>query len=119
MLELSKDPAARYNAIYYGLSVAMPKSDEVIRRLIELAMNDCSSRIVWGLRTERSRIAEFLTPHLDQYKTKPNAALTAYLLLRYVTGQDPPDAQRLADMGEFIVLFFRPGVNRKAGKTQS
>ncbi len=105
MLELSKDPAARYNAIYYGLSVVRPKSDDVIRRLVDLAMEHYDGRIAWGLRTERDRIAPFLSGYLDKYETDPDTALTAYLLFREITGHSPPDAQRFANLGTFVIEF--------------
>ncbi len=79
MLKLSQDQVrdVRYNAVYYGLSTVRNKSDAVIRRLLELAMEDREpnlfNRVEWGLREERERVATILNEYIhgtDESRTR-------------------------------------------------
>lgn len=92
MLKLSQDDhhEVRYNAVYYGLSTVRQKSDEVIRRLLEMAFADREPnlfhRIEWALRNHRERVTELL----DEYIDGENAAHAeaARELFEQFTGQD-------------------------------
>jgi serine/threonine protein kinase len=71
MLKLSKDEHrdVRYNAVYYGLSTVRNKSDDVIRRLLEMAFDDREpnlfNRIEWVRRDDRERVATLLTEYIN------------------------------------------------------
>ncbi len=68
MMSLSRDEdrSTRYNAVYFGLSTVRKKSLAVVRRLIELAVNDLNSdllgRVQWSLRQDH----ETAEPILDE-----------------------------------------------------
>jgi len=65
----SFEPDVKYNAFYYGLTVANPKSPEVLRRLVELAMEGYGvGRIAWGILAVKDQQEEFvnlLKPYLN------------------------------------------------------
>jgi HEAT repeat protein len=94
MLKMSKDEVrdVRYNAVYYGLSTVRNKSDDVIRRLLEMAFEDREwnlfHRIEWGLRDDRERVATLLT----EYINGENAAHTkaAREVFKQLTGREAP-----------------------------
>lgn len=72
MMELSKDDDAevRHKAVYYGLSVVRDKNDEVLKRLVDIAMHtknyDTYERICWGLRGDRDIVQKALLEYLDR-----------------------------------------------------
>ena len=74
MVQLSTDAdrEVRYNTVYYGLSTIQKKSDEVVRRLLEMAFADeepnLRSRIEWGLRGNEKQVIKLL----DEYIQGPN-----------------------------------------------
>ena len=65
---------AGYNAVYYGLSVARPKSEKVLKRLAELAIEPHQlGRIIWGVRSsnqedEFAKILADYSQNSDQVK---------------------------------------------------
>ncbi len=65
----SFEPDVKYNAFYYGLTVANPKSPEVLERLVELAMQGYGvGRIAWGIlvvQTQREEFVNLLKPYLN------------------------------------------------------
>jgi len=65
----SFEPDVKYNAFYYGLTVANPKSPEVLKRLVELAMQGYGvGRIAWGILAVNDQQEEFvnlLKPYLN------------------------------------------------------
>ncbi len=69
-----EEPAVRQAAVYYGLSAMVDKDDRVLRRLVELALEDQESegyrRILWSLRRHRVRVMELL----PDYQTQPSKA---------------------------------------------
>ena len=71
VLDLSRDnnQEVRYNAVYYGLSTVRRKSEEVVRRLLEMAFEyrerNLYRRIAWGLRRDRIRVREILEEYID------------------------------------------------------
>lgn len=94
MLRLSTDEHrdVRYNAVYYGLSTVRSKSDDVIRRLLEMAFEDREQnlfrRIEWGLRDDRERVAPILNGYIDgSDKIKAKAAREIF---KQLTGSEPP-----------------------------
>jgi serine/threonine protein kinase/protein involved in polysaccharide export with SLBB domain len=94
MLKLSKDDVrdVRYNAVYYGLSTVRNKSDDVIRRLLEMAFEDREwnlfNRIEWGLRDDRDRVATMLTEYInEENEAHSNAAREVF---KQLTGREVP-----------------------------
>jgi len=65
----SFEPDVKYNAFYYGLTVANPKSPEVLKRLVELAMQGYGvGRIAWGIlvvQNQREEFVNLLKPYLN------------------------------------------------------
>jgi hypothetical protein len=65
----SFEPDVKYNAFYYGLTVAKPKSPEVLKRLVELAMQGYGvGRIAWGIlvvQNQREEFVNLLKPYLN------------------------------------------------------
>lgn len=59
----------RSAAIYFGLSVVAPKTDSILRTLVDLCMarNDPNdlSRIAWGVESQRDEALRFLTPYRE------------------------------------------------------
>ncbi|TXT39065.1 MAG: hypothetical protein FD138_185, partial [Planctomycetota bacterium] len=72
LLSTDTDREVRYNAVYYGLSTIKNKSDEVVRRLLEMAFADqepnLRRRITWGLRGSEKQVVKLL----DEYIKGPN-----------------------------------------------
>lgn len=99
-LELSSDSdrEVRYNAVYYGLSTVRDKSEEVVRRLVEMALAEHESnlygRIVWGLKGPTQIAPEAFTKvlmgHLDLAKADLHHAASVCQLHRDVLGTEPP-----------------------------
>ena len=59
----------RHQAIYYGLSVAKPKSAAILKTLADVAMttddpND-TGRIAWGAKDQQTELISFLSPYLE------------------------------------------------------
>ncbi|MEZ6033159.1 MAG: protein kinase [Planctomycetaceae bacterium] len=94
MLKLSKDDVrdVRYNAVYYGLSTVRNKSDDVIRRLLEMAFEDREwnlfNRIEWGLRDDRERVATMLTEYINEENAAYSSA--AREVFKQLTGREVP-----------------------------
>lgn len=65
----SFDSDVMYNAFYYGLTVAKPKSPEVLKRLVDFAMQGYGvGRIAWGIegvKDQREEFIDLLKPLLD------------------------------------------------------
>ncbi|MCF6285387.1 MAG: HEAT repeat domain-containing protein [Candidatus Hydrogenedentes bacterium] len=60
-------------AVYFGLSVVRPKTDAILRTLVDLCVlvddpNDLS-RVAWGVGTQRDAALRFLEPHLRSKDT--------------------------------------------------
>jgi nitrous oxidase accessory protein NosD len=64
----SFSPEYRYYAVYSGLSVANPKSEKVLKRLVDLAMEYHQlGRILWGVKQSKQEVqfVAFLEPYLQ------------------------------------------------------
>jgi hypothetical protein len=100
MLQLSRDEVrdVRYNTVYFGLSTVRDKSEAVIRRLLEIAMEDREwnmfQRIQWGLRGSRDTAAKILEGYIDQEETNPGLASAAFDIYRNIVEKDPPQSER-------------------------
>ena len=86
MIQLSRDEDAevRNAAVYYGLSVVENKSDEVVKRLIEMAvdtsgLNDVG-RIMWGLGrgADKEKMKLYLKPYIFLKNKKGELARKVY-----------------------------------------
>jgi len=105
MMELSKDRdlGVRNQAVYYGLSVVKNKDEKIVKRLIEMALDETRSndfgRIVWGLRgADTETIKKYLIPHLMQKTQKTEPAQKLY---QEIFQTEPPELeQKQADMVE-------------------
>jgi len=85
MLRLSKDKylEVRNSAVYYGLSVVADKSDEVIKRLVDMIVEPNQAdldRIIWGLRTgaDKEKVRAHLQPFIGLRDLKGELARKAY-----------------------------------------
>ncbi|HIJ67382.1 MAG TPA: hypothetical protein HPP87_03780 [Planctomycetes bacterium] len=85
MLRLSKDNnlEVRNSAVYYGLSVAADKSDEVIKRLVDMIVEpnqEDSGQIIRGLRTgaDKEKVRAHLQPFIGLRDLKGERARKAY-----------------------------------------
>ncbi len=100
MLQLSRDEVreVRYNSVYFGLSTVRDKSEEVVRRLLEIAMEDREGnmfhRIQWGLSGSRSTAAKILEDYMDQKETNPKLALAAFNIYQDIVEKPPPHPER-------------------------
>ncbi len=123
MLKLTSDTdrEVRYNAVYYGLSVVLDKSEAVVRRLIEMALvdheNNLYGRIVWGLKgTERNNLERFttlLSEHVERAKSNRTLAASIDTLYRDVLETDPPKNWELGDVSkdyprDLFTISFSP-----------
>lgn len=65
-----------HNAIYFGLSVAQPKTPNILRALVEICMDDDDpndlERIAWGTKNQREEILPYLRSYLDNTDDKIN-----------------------------------------------
>jgi len=110
MLTLASDPdrEVRYNAVYYGLSVVREKSDDVIQRLIEMALvdheNNLYGRIVWGLkgpmRADPEPFKAALSEYVEPAKSNKTLAAAVDTLYRDVLETAPPAEWGLGDVSE-------------------
>jgi len=86
MMRLSKDKDGdvRNSAVYYGLSVVDNKSDEVIKRLIEMAVDTSGQedlgRIMWGLGrgADKEKIRTYLRPYIGLKNEEGELARKVY-----------------------------------------
>jgi biopolymer transport protein ExbD len=96
MLELSRDEVreVRYNAVYFGLSTVRDKSEAVVKRLVDIAMDDREwnmfNRIQWGLRDSQAIAARILESYMDRYETDPRLASAAFSCYQDIVGKPPP-----------------------------
>ena len=64
----------RYYAVYYGLSVAQPKSETILNRLAALAMrNENATRIIWGI--QHSKQEQQFVAALEPYVSIDNPGI--------------------------------------------
>jgi hypothetical protein len=62
----SFDSDVMYNAFYYGLNAAKPKSPMVLKRLVDLAMQGYEAgQIAWSMRKQQDEFFHLLEPHLN------------------------------------------------------
>ena len=94
----SFDPNVMYNAFYYGLTVAKPKSKKVIKRLVGLAMQGYGvGRIAWGVLVVQDQREEFLNllkPYLNS--TDPIENQQAQNIIRVIEAK----SSRVYDTGK-------------------
>jgi len=78
----SFSPEYKYYAVYSGLSVANPKSERFVKRLVEMALDETNDfgRISWGLShgADKEIIKKYLVPYLDSESKKDELARQLY-----------------------------------------
>jgi len=93
----SFEPDVKYTAFYYGLTVANPKSPEVLKRLVELAMQGYGiGRIAWGIlvvQNQREEFVNLLKPYLNS--TDSEEKQQAQNVMRVIKGK----SSRVYDTG--------------------
>jgi hypothetical protein len=84
------DHGTRGAAIYFGLSVVRPKTDAILRTLVDLCVlvddpNDLS-RVAWGVGQQRDAALRFLEPHLhsENFETREKAEVVRQILSREI-----------------------------------
>ncbi|MCP4612434.1 MAG: HEAT repeat domain-containing protein [Planctomycetes bacterium] len=70
----SFSPEYKYYAVYSGLSVANPKSEKILKRLVDVAMEtddylNVTGRILWGCRNQKNELIAYLDPYLNSDDT--------------------------------------------------
>lgn len=103
----------RYDCVYYGLSTLRPMSDEVIDRLIELAVAKDKSesrsvfdRVLWGFRGNAERARSRIQTYLDGFDDSDfSAAIRAVSLYFELTGNMPSGVEKFADTGTYKIFF--------------
>ena len=70
----SFSPEYKYYAVYSGLSVANPKSEKILKRLVDIAMEtddyyNVTGRILWGCRNQKDELIACLDPYLNSDDT--------------------------------------------------
>ena len=100
MLQLSgdEDRDIRYQAVYFGLSTVREKTEDVLRRLTEIALSDHESnmygRIVWGLRTsvrtDSKLLEQVLEQHLGKSESDSRRMAAIYFLHKDLFKTAPP-----------------------------
>ncbi len=103
----------RHYAIYFGLSVLNKRTPSINQVLIENYLADEDrGRIAWGLKRDpdaKSQIADLLLKKLEKYKELPEEEVVlAVEFYENITGKKPPQPERFADLGTYIIMF-RPG----------
>ncbi len=87
LLRLSKDQSrdVRYQVVYFGLSVITNKDEQIIKRLVEMALDESNShnfadRIRWGLThgANKEVIKKYLDPYLSIEDKKGELARNLY-----------------------------------------
>jgi carboxyl-terminal processing protease len=104
-LELAKDADwnVRHYAVYFTLSTATNKTDDVIRAMLENAIIRADmgtvDRVAWGLKGEKpERLAPFFEPYFAKANDEPAVAGRALTLYRQIVGRDPPGVERFAGL---------------------
>ncbi len=123
MLEMSRDPDpdVRHEAVYYGLSTYRGERDDVLLRLVDLALDPGAARshgrILWSLE----RYGERLRTHLESELrgADEQRAQSAYALYAEVFDErptfTPPGLASPADLvGTWVVSFVAPRLSGKA-----
>lgn len=92
LFNLSHDTQAqvRYDVVYYGLSTARSKSNVILHRLVEMALEPedapSRSRILWGLRPDKEEALRVIAEYLADSDEK--RAQAAEQLRRDLAGED-------------------------------
>ncbi|MFA5292903.1 MAG: M56 family metallopeptidase [Phycisphaerae bacterium] len=121
LLQLSKDQSqnVRYQAVYFGLSVITNKDEQVIKQLVEMALNESNSndfvsRIRWGLTfgADKEIIKKHLMPYFDIKSDKHDLAKQLY---KEIFKEEPSDEkEKLQNLVEdFFKHNYRDITQRK------
>jgi hypothetical protein len=98
----SFDPNVMYNAFYYGLTVAKPKSKKVLNRLVDLAMQGYEvGRVAWGVLVVQDQREEFLN-----------------LLKPYLNSSEPIENQQARNIARVIEAKSSRVYSTGAGETK-
>ncbi len=108
-----KNDRTRYDCAYYGLSTMRPMSDEVIDRLIELAVErdqrkpkSLFGRVLWGFRANADRAAPRIQAHLNRLAGENTETATRVMNLYFeLTESLPEGLERFAETGLYRILF--------------
>jgi hypothetical protein len=103
-LARDKDYEVVHYAVYFGLSTADDKTDEVINAMLGAAAAaraydevNLHGRIAWGLKqVPPERLAPLFEPYWSRADADPNAAWLIYRLYVQTTGKEPPRPERFA-----------------------
>jgi hypothetical protein len=97
----SFDPEYEYYAVYSGLSVANPKSERVLKRLVDIAMEyEQLERIIWGVKAsnQEDEFEQLLEPYLQD----PNADSRehAQVVLKAFRGEIDAGNQKVKEISQ-------------------
>jgi hypothetical protein len=75
-------PMERHYAIYFGLSVVLQKTPNILRTLAEICMQgEDVGRITWGIRSQRDELVSYIKPYLEHRNAEKREI--ASILLRH------------------------------------
>ena len=106
-----------HTAFYHGPSVVSERTPNLVRTLMQqyqgLSEQD-QARISWGMKTygDKDRTRQLLLELLESHKMLDEGSVCATInTYRAVFETDPPDMQRFAQVGKWIVAFHRSDVS--------
>ena len=100
-----------YCTLYFGLGRSA-KSENILRAMYDVylkADQSCQQRILWLISKDRDKqlFIQLMLETLDKHARLPSSQVTlAYDGYRQLTGKQPPDSQRFAETGRFVLLFL-------------
>lgn len=117
------DDGVRHDAVAAGLKSIANKSDDVVDALIDAAMRPASglhsstrSQAIFGLQdVDAKRLISRLEPYWADASRDPDRAARAYAIYVGAKRQEPPGANRLDDVGTFMLpVEAKSGYGRQA-----
>jgi C-terminal processing protease CtpA/Prc len=94
-----EDRDVRYRAVYSGLALVRNMDETLVRRLVDLALEErdpkIKNRIFWCLRDHKEEAARVLEALMDRQDEDGEQARAAFECYPKIVHRDPPDSYRL------------------------
>lgn len=106
-----------HSALYHGPTVVTDRTPNLVRTLMQryhLLSSNMQHRIAWGMRTygDQAQSQRLLLEILDQHESLATETLAATLnTYEAVFETDPPDVERFADVGHWLVAWHRTDIS--------
>ena len=79
-------PMERHYAIYFGLSVVLSKTPNILRTLVDICMQgEEVGRITWGIGSQRDELISYIEPYMEHKESKKREM--AEILLKHFNGE--------------------------------